>query len=144
MRLTAGQESKMKIISDKAIVNASIDEVFDFLSDAENIYKILPHEKVSDFKADQNGCSFKAPGGFNVPLLYDEKIRGSHIKMRSGEDTPVDFTLMIYLKQLDGNQTEGYLEFDGDVNMFLRMMVEKPLTSLFNSMSHRLQKEFSM
>jgi hypothetical protein len=63
--------------------------------------------------------------------------------MRAGEGAPVDFTLMIYLKPLD-DQTEGYLEFDGDVNMFLRMMVEKPLTSLFNSMSHRLQKEFSM
>jgi len=133
----------MKIISDKALVNASIDEVFDFLSDAANIYKILPHEKVSDFRSDENGCFFKAQGGFNVPLLYEEKVRGSHIKMKSGEGAPVEFTLMIHLKSLD-DKTEGYLEFNGDVNMFLKLVVEKPLTALFNSMSHRLQKEFSM
>jgi hypothetical protein len=37
---------------------------------------------------------------------------------------------------------EGYIAFDGEVNMFLKMMVEKPLTNLFNYMSDKLKVHF--
>jgi hypothetical protein len=39
--------------------------------------------------------------------------------------------------------TEGYIQFDGEVNTFLKLMVERPLTSLFNFMSEKLKEQFS-
>jgi carbon monoxide dehydrogenase subunit G len=131
----------MKIVSDRAIVDAPESEVFEFLSDARNFEKILPKDKISDFRADDNGCSFKAPGGFLIQLLYISKTPYTRIDMKSGEDAPFDFTLVIHLKPKDA-KTEGYLEFKGDVNMFLRMMVEKPLVALFNSMADKLREVF--
>jgi hypothetical protein len=41
-----------------------------------------------------------------------------------------------------GDQTEGFIVFDGELNMFLKMLVEKPLTALFNIMSENLKKYF--
>jgi hypothetical protein len=38
---------------------------------------------------------------------------------------------------------EGYIHFDGEVNMFLKMMVETPLTNLFNYMSNKMKEHFS-
>ncbi len=132
----------MKILSDKALINAPEEEVFEFLCDANNFQQILPEDKISDFRADEHGCSFKAPGGFLIELLYISKTAYTRIDMKSGEKAPFDFTLVVHLRKKGPVQTEGYIEFKGDVNMFMRMMVEKPLLSLFNSMSDKLQEVF--
>jgi len=50
--------------------------------------------------------------------------------------------LTIHLTQKE-SETEGYIHFDGEVNMFLKMMVEKPLTNLFNYMTNKLKEHFT-
>jgi len=46
----------MELKSDKVVISASIEDVHAFLSDARNLELILPHDKISDFKADENQC----------------------------------------------------------------------------------------
>ena len=65
------------------------------------------------------------------------------IFLKSGEKSPFPFKLTIFLSEKESTRTEGYIEFDGEVNAFLKMMVEKPLLSLFNYMSNKLDKHFS-
>jgi carbon monoxide dehydrogenase subunit G len=131
----------MEIKSETAHVQAPITEVFEFLSDCSNIEVLLPADKISDFTCNSEGCNFKVQGGFNISLLYVSKESPNHIRMKSGEKAPFDYTLDIILKEKDGH-TDGHMEFNGDVNMFLKMMVEKPLTALFNSMAKKLQQQF--
>jgi carbon monoxide dehydrogenase subunit G len=131
----------MEITSEKALIEAPIKEVFEYLSDAANIEALLPEDKISDFRSDENGCTFKVQGGFTISLLHVYKVFPKEINMKSGEKAPFDYTLTIRLKEVDGH-TEGHMNFEGDVNMFLRMMVEKPLTALFNSMAKKLQEQF--
>lgn len=133
----------MKIDSDKALVNAPIQTVYDFLINSENIYHILPQDKVSDFKADQTSCSFKVQGGFEISLIQQQLNPNTSIVLKSGEKAPFAFTLTVHLKDIDGATTEGNMAFDGDVNMFMKMLVEKPLTNLFGYMTNRLQKHFA-
>jgi hypothetical protein len=40
------------------------------------------------------------------------------------------------------NQTLGYINFEGEVNPFLKMMVQKPLSNLFNYMSNKMKEKF--
>lgn len=131
----------MEITSDKALIEAPVAAVFEYLSDAANIEPLLPADKISDFRSDETGCTFKVQGGFTISLHYDYKIFPKELHMKSGEKAPFDYTLTIHLKEVD-DHTEGYMDFEGDVNMFLRMMVEKPLTALFNSMAKKLQEQF--
>jgi len=131
----------MKITSDTALVHAPIAEVFEFLADCSNIEVLLPADKISDFTCNADGCNFKVQGGFNISLLYVSKDFPNHIRMKSGEKAPFDYVLNIILKE-KGEYTEGHMEFEGDVNMFLKMMVEKPLTALFNSMAKKLKEQF--
>ena len=131
----------MKIESTKVEVNANRQEVVDFLLDAQNLIHILPKEQMSDWKATENDCSFKIQGGVSISLIHDGRKENDEIYMRSGKGTPFAFKLIIHLKD-NGATTGGYIEFDGEVNMFLRMMVEKPLTALFNLMSERLKSHF--
>lgn len=131
----------MKIESNKVVVNASREQVIAFLSDSQNLIHLLPEDKISDWKATNTECSFKVQGGVIISLIQDGKNELNELYMKSGQGTPFPFRLTIQLKDVNG-QTEGSILFDGEVNMFLRMMVEKPLTALFNLMSDKLKIYF--
>jgi len=131
----------MKIISETAVIEAPIIAIFEFLAHSHNIECLLPADKISDFHGHELGCTFKVQGGFLISLLYVDVDPPLRIHMKSGEKAPFNYTLTVHLKEV-GDQTEGHIEFIGDVNMFLKMMVEKPLIGLFNYMSGQLKEQF--
>lgn len=133
----------MEIISQKSVISASQKEVYDFLCDAANIYHLLPQDKISDFKSDEHGCSFKVQGGIIIPLHYTQHHPYHKINMHSGEQAPFQYRLAIVIHENSEDQCDGHIEFHAQINMFMKMMVEKPLISLFNYMSDKLQEQFN-
>ena len=131
----------MILESNKVIVESPIKSVFDFLSDTNNILHLLPQDKISDWKSDNLSCSFKVQGGIIISFLQDRVEEPTKIFLKSGEKVPFKFTLAIFLEE-KGDKTEGYLKFDGDVNYFLKMMVEGPLKHLFNTMAENLKTHY--
>lgn len=131
----------MNIKSEKSVINAPVSEVYTFLSNAENVGVLLPKDEVKDFQGDNTQCSFKVQGGITISLVQEELEPNAAIKMKSGEKSPFPFHLTIVMKDQDG-KTEGYIDFDGEVNAFLKMMVKKPLTNLFNHMTNALKDHF--
>ena len=103
---------------------------------------LLPQDQISDFKATETECSFKVQGGITISLVQEESEDTDKLFMRSGEKSPFPFQLIIHTFD-QGSTTEGYIEFQGDVNVFIKMMVEKPLSALFNIMSGKLRDYFS-
>lgn len=132
----------MKIESKKELVNQSIQTVFDFLKDTRNIYEVLPQDKISDWKADELSCSFKVQGGIVISFVQTSVQSPTTICLKSGDKAPFPFTLTVNLIEKGENQTEGSLFFDGEVNMFLKMLVEAPLTNLFDFMTNKLKEKF--
>jgi len=132
----------MIIESNKVTVNAKIEEVFAYLKDTNHIYELMPQDKISDWKSDELSCSFKVQGGIIISFVqtsFEEPVR---IDLKSGEKAPFPFLLTIFLEARD-QKTNGYLKFEGEVNMFLKMMVEAPLTNLFNYMSQKLEQKYT-
>jgi len=132
----------MIIESEKTIVKATQKEVYTFLSNAENIESLLPKEEIKEFKGTSTECSFKVQGGITISLIQEELIPNEKIIMKSGEKSPFPFKLNVFMEEVDGG-TKGYIVFDGEVNAFLKMMVKKPLTNLFNHMTNALGNQFS-
>jgi carbon monoxide dehydrogenase subunit G len=132
----------MQLTSQEAQINTSAADVFTFLSDCQNIIHLLPEDKISDWKATTDECSFKVQKMATIPLVVKERVANSEIKMVSGEGAPFPFTLDIVIESVDDNSCKGHLVFNGEVNAFLKMMIEKPMSSLFDYMSHKLQKRF--
>ena len=128
-----------KIESTRVEINQSAQFVFDFVNDFNNIKQLLPQDKISDWKSDVDSCSFKIQNAAIIPLVKDNVTAPTTINIVSGDKTPFPFTLAITFKELDANKTEAYLNFDGDINAFLKMMVVKPLTNLFNYMADELK-----
>ena len=133
----------MKIDSKKELVNCDIQSVFDFLKDTQNIFQLLPQDKISDWKADELSCSFKVQGGIVISFVQTKLEIPSKIYLKSGEKSPFPFNLIITLEEKENNKTEGFLAFDGEVNMFLKMLVESPLKNLFDFMTDKLKEKYA-
>ncbi|HLU87216.1 MAG TPA: hypothetical protein VKZ44_05635 [Taishania sp.] len=132
----------MKIDSTKVEVNASPDTIYAFLKDANNLIHLLPKDNISDFKSSETECSFKVQGGVTITLVQNGGEEPNKLFLKSGDKSPFPFNLTVHINEI-GDKTEGYIAFDGEVNMFLKMMVEKPLTNLFNYMSNKLQQHYA-
>lgn len=132
----------MKIDSTTVQVTAPQTDVFVFLQDARNFSHLLPQDKITDWSATEEQCSFKVQGGITITLVQNGTADGNKVLMKSGEKSPFPFNLILHVKP-NGEGTEGYIAFDGEVNMFLKMMVEKPLTNLFNYMSTKLMEYYA-
>ncbi len=130
----------MELKSTNVTVNASKADIITFLSNAENLWLILPKDKISDFKATTTECSFKVQGGITISLV-ENGSDADKLYLKSGDKTPFPFKLTVHLSE-QGEKTEGYILFDGEVNAFLKLMVEKPLSALFNYMSEKLKSHF--
>lgn len=132
----------MKLESKKVSVNSSIEKVFEFLKDTNNIFELMPKDKISDWKSDELSCSFKVQGGIMISFEQTELVAPNKIFLKSGVKSPFPFKLEILLEK-QGELTEGYLSFDGEVNLFLKMLVETPLDNLFNFMAEKLKEYYA-
>jgi len=132
----------MIIDSTRVDVNAAPEEIINFLKDANNLIHLLPQDNISDFKSSAEECSFKVQGGVMISLIEDGQEGTEKIFLKSGKSSPFPFRLTVFISK-NAAGSEGYIHFDGEVNMFLKMMVEKPLTNLFNYMSKKMQEQFS-
>ncbi len=128
-----------KIESKHVEINKSVQTVFDFMKDFNNIKQLLPQDKISDWNSDFDQCSFKIQNAAVIPLVKDSVVEPNTIHIVSGEKTPFPFTLKVTFNELEADKTEAFLNFDGEINAFLKMMVVKPLTNLFNHMAFELK-----
>jgi hypothetical protein len=131
----------MKIESKKVTVSANHELVAEFLKDCRNIIHLLPQDQITDWESTENECSFKVQGGVIISLIRQPSDDNAKIVLLSGSKSPFPFSLTAYLFSKE-HETEGFIEFNGEVNVFLKMMVERPLTNLFNTMSENLRKYF--
>jgi carbon monoxide dehydrogenase subunit G len=129
----------MRIVSETVTVSRDAETVFAFLKNLENLVQLLPQDKISDWQATEQQCSFRVQNATTIELVRISDTAFTLITMESGPKSPFPFTLYVHIQPQDTTCT-GYLEFDGKVNPFLKMMVERPLTNLFNHMALRLKE----
>ncbi len=132
----------MIIESTPAVANASIQDVFSFLRDVSNLYHLLPLDKIKDWEASTEHCSFKVQGGIVIPMEFLSENQPNQLVLKSGVKSPFPFTLTVNLNQVEG-QTEGQLIFDAKVSKMIQLVAEKPLRNLFNTMATKLTERFA-
>lgn len=130
------------IESKKTIVTADKNQIYDFLLDMNNIEKLLPPGKYSDWKSDGTTCSFKVQNTYLIGLKYISGTPGEVVNYESTQGTPFPFTLQVNLKEVE-NGTEGYMLCSAQINPFLEMLVKGPLKNLFDYMTEQLNNQFT-
>lgn len=127
-----------KIESDKVEINNSPTTVFNYLSNFNNFKAMMPHQ-VTEWESTEDECTFNLNGMAKIGMRIVEKLPTTNIKIVSFGKVPFDFTLTISISEMLESKCIGQLIFESDINPFMKMMVEKPLTHFFNGLAHKMK-----
>ncbi len=130
----------MIITSSKATLTAKQSNTYSFISDFSNLEKLLPKERVIVKDISSENIVFEIKGMATIGMTVIERQNDKLVVAESSGKNPFPFKLSIFVTETDLG-SEAYLEFDGEVNSFLKMMVETPLTNFFNSLVSELEKQ---
>jgi len=120
------------IETEKKISPNSAEQIFNFLNDMNNFESLMPEGKIEKWESSEDQCEFTIKGMAKIGLKKESNNAPNHMKVSSFGKVPFTFDLDIYLKEQADNQTEVSMVFNGDINPFMKMMVEKPLRNFFN------------
>lgn len=129
------------IESPKVELGATPADLTELVANPAGLEGLLPADKVSDFAATEDGCSFKVPGGISIVLGRDEVVAGERVRYGSRKGTPIRFTLDLVFTPV-GERTEAQVRCEADLNPFTKMMAEKALTSLFDAIAANLRAAY--
>lgn len=120
------------IETEKKISPNSCEKLFGFLTDMNNFEKLMPEGKIENWNSTDDQCEFTIKGMSRIGLKKESTNAPTNITISSFGKVPFSFQLNIHLEEQTQEQTEVYMIFSGDINPFMKMMVEKPLRNFFN------------
>ena len=117
-------------------------QIYSLISRFDNLTPALA-DKVEDWQADEDSCSFKAKG-FTVRLRMAERVEPKHVKI-TGDDggVPVDFAFWIQLHSVADNDTRIRLVLHADLNMMMRMMIGGKLQDALDKVAEGIAVSFN-
>lgn len=118
-------------------VNLSDKALYNKLNNLNNLKFILP-PKISDFESTKDSCSFKMGEMPKINLEISEKIPYSKISLIT-KDSQVPFNLVCLISR-NGENCKAVLEINAELNMMMKMMLEKPLTNFLTSVANGLTR----
>lgn len=125
----------MKIETAKVASPNSQQALFNFLSDLNNLEQLMPEGKIDNWKSDKDSCEFSIKGMASIGLRVIDRKPNNEINIESFGKAPFKFKLNILIEEKSADSAETQIIFDGDVNPFMKMMIEKPLSNFFNMLT---------
>lgn len=139
-----------KYVSDVKIIRNNEEIIFNYLSNFENLSKYInegllekmseqiPQIKISNFESDSDSCRFQISGMGLAEIRIIEREPFKTIKISSSGSLPVSIVFWIQLLSVDAYETKLRLTLDADMNMMIKMMVNKKLEEGINRFADML------
>ncbi|MDR3061363.1 MAG: SRPBCC family protein [Dysgonamonadaceae bacterium] len=119
----------MEFVSQVKTLQYNEEEIYTVLSDLSNLERVkdkIPADKVQDMSFDRDSCSFSVNPVGRVKFSIIDREPFKTIKI-AADESPVEVTLWIQLKQTGENDTKMKLTIRAELNPFLKPMLSKPL-----------------
>jgi carbon monoxide dehydrogenase subunit G len=129
----------MDIQSRIGVVQSNQKEVFYLLSDFRNLAKYIPVEQVIDLKFDENSCSFQIKNIGKFGMQFKERIPDHQVKIVNDESVPFKFELFLNLTPISDKATQVQAFLKADLNPFLKLVAQKPLTNFVEALIIKLE-----
>lgn len=126
--------SYFSLISQTHTTQSSSDVLYDFMGDFNNFKHLLPEDKIENFECTTEQCSFGIKGLVPLTIKIKERVPKSRITFETLGLAKFVFTLHIHF--LPNQQSN--VQMEGDMNPFIKVMAEKPLLELINTMASKL------
>ena len=116
----------------------STKNLFDKLSVIENFETLMP-ESVSKFELiDSELFLFSIKGMPTFKLKIEEKLTSKKIVLKSVE-SKITFYLTGFIKESDDKNSTFQIEFKGQLNPMMEMMVKTPLQTFIDDLSKNVK-----
>ncbi|MDG1731213.1 MAG: SRPBCC family protein [Algibacter sp.] len=129
----------MNLESPKISISKSPEEVFNFLADIKNFESLMP-ENISKFEVlDEDKFLFALKGMPEIILKKKEVIPPNKIVLGAAGGK-IDFSLIANINQIDASSSEVKLDFTGDFNPMMAMMIKSPISKFIETLVTSIPK----
>lgn len=129
----------MQLESTKVTVFKSAEYLFNALTDVKNFEKLMP-DNIAKFEVtDENTFLFGLSGMPEIKLRLKEQTPHSYIKLGAASDK-VPFTLIANIESTGAETAAVQLQFEGEFNAMMAMMVKGPITKFLETLSSNMGK----
>ncbi len=129
----------MHIETPKKTIQKSSKEVYDFLLDIKNFEHLMP-ENISKFEVlNEQRFLFALKGMPEIVLQLKESTPTSKVVLGAASDK-LPFTLTANIDEISANESEVVLNFEGEFNAMMAMMIKSPITNFMGTLSDNLAK----
>ena len=129
----------MQLETNPTITQKSQQEVFNFLNNVENFKKLMPEniqkfEKLSDVR-----FLFQLKGMPEIVLEKKESHHPDTVILGAASDK-LPFTLTAHIKEESATTSSTKLDFEGQFNAMMGMMIKSPIQNFINVLSENIGK----
>ena len=129
----------MNLESPKVSVSKSADYIFEALSEVKNFEKLMP-DTITKFEVLEAGTFiFGLKGMPEIILKLKEKIAPNKIIFGAASDK-LPFTLIANIEGISENSSEVKLNFEGEFNAMMAMMIKGPITKFIETLVQNMHK----
>jgi carbon monoxide dehydrogenase subunit G len=129
----------MNLESPKVVIEKSSQIVFDFLKDVKNFKSLMP-VNISKFELINDEIFLFALSGMPEITLKKKHLDSPNMIVLGAEGGKLDFSLTAYIKDISKNESEVYLNFKGDFNPMMTMMIKGPISKFIETLALNVSK----
>lgn len=121
----------------KQSLEKSAASIYNFLNQLENVEKIMPEDLEHFEMTGDDSFFFILKGMPKIYLKRGETEPPNKLILTSAREK-YDFHIGAYIEETGEDTCDVSLDFQGEFNMMLEMMIKSPITNLIHSMSENL------
>ena len=129
----------MNLESPKVTVEKSAVYLFTQLSDVKNFEKLMP-ENIAKFEVlGDDIFNFGLKGMPEIKLRMKNGIPNSKVVLNAASDK-LPFSLIANIDSISENSSEVQLDFEGEFNPMMAMMIKGPITKFLETLAGNMHK----
>jgi ribosome-associated toxin RatA of RatAB toxin-antitoxin module len=129
----------MNLESPRVTVEKSAQELFDLLSDVKNFEKLMP-DNIAKFEiTGEDAFIFGLKGMPEIKLKMKDKTAPSKVVLGAASDK-IPFTLIANIDTVSENSSAVKLDFEGEFNAMMAMMVKGPISKFIETLANNMTK----
>mgnify|MGYP003407109910 FL=1 len=129
----------MNLESPKVTVEKSAEYIFNALSDVKNFEKLMP-ENIAKFEVlGDDIFNFGLKGMPEIKLRMKDKTPHSKVVLSAASDK-LPFSLIANIDAVSENSSAVKLDFEGDFNPMMAMMIKGPISKFLETLAANMGK----
>jgi hypothetical protein len=129
----------MNLESPKVSVEKSAQYLFDAMTDVKSFERLMP-DSIAKFEVtDVDSFIFGLKGMPEIKLQLKEKTAPSKVVLGAASDK-LPFTLTANIEAIAENKSDVKLDFQGEFNPMMAMMIKGPISKFLEALSENMHK----